>query len=102
MAFPTKIRGSAVRVTVETKRYNLSNLEDYNPSTSMLVTIKDPMGNNVVTNQSMTTYSTGKHFYIYQSSDTHELGYYEIIVTAVDGGVTTIIKQSMAFQLIVK
>lgn len=58
------------------------------PGTSITVTIYDPNGAAIVSAQAMTTGSTGKHTYTYQTVTTKRKGRYVVECAAVHTGTT--------------
>uniref|UniRef100_A0A6M3ITN5 Uncharacterized protein n=1 Tax=viral metagenome TaxID=1070528 RepID=A0A6M3ITN5_9ZZZZ len=68
------------------------------PGTSILVTITDSAGTDVVDGAAMTKTSTGIYYYNYTPGAATVLGYYIIKYVTIDGGLTTIKRDN--FELV--
>ena len=100
MSFKKIKQGSAVRLTLETREYDVSwDLALSTPDTTINVTVKDSNGDTVVSDQAMTADATGKYRYYYQVGASAPVGFYRAIYKVVDGGVTTYATDHMAFKV---
>jgi len=90
-------RGTTIRISTETVDYNDTL---YDPGTSLTVTIIKG-STTVLTATSIlgNRTSTGKYYYRWQSSPTSSTGKYQVKITAVHTGYTSIEHDEQAFYL---
>lgn len=83
MAIPEKVRGSAVTIRIRIRQEIWSPAADVDPESGVKITITDPSSDVIVTAQAATKDSTGKYFYVFQSTvASHELGIHTVLAHA--------------------
>ena len=87
--------GDAIRISTETVDYDD---ELTTPGTSMQVSIYHD-GTEILAPIAMTVDDPGLHHYIFQSTTDMDTGKYEVYITSVDSGVTSIEHDRNAFYL---
>jgi hypothetical protein len=87
--------GDAIRISTETVDYAD---EPTTPDTSIVVKI-DRNGVEILAPTAMTNDGTGLHYYVWQSAADADTGKYEVYITCVDGGITSIEHDRRAFYL---
>lgn len=90
-------RGTVVEITAEVR----SRLEVLSTPTSITVTVKDSLAATKVSAAAMTVDSTGKYYYACQTVSNWEVGAYDVTVTIVLDGYTTILEELDLFELVV-
>ena len=78
-------RGSAIVIEVEFKQHTPFGTDAYFDPTDPKITITDPQSVAKVTDSALTKSSTGKWYYICQTTTSWDVGIYKSKVTATSG-----------------
>jgi len=82
---PSYVRGNAILIEIEVEKHlPFEEASFNNPENGVTISITDPNGDLVVTEQSMLYHALGQYYYIYQSAVDGKLGKYSANVI-VDG-----------------
>lgn len=93
-------RGSAIIIEatlMKTEPFESSTLWD---PTSVTISVYDAAGNAKVSGQSMTRKDTGKYYYILQTEEDWDSGYYAVEIEASDASYSDRFYDDVAFELV--
>ncbi len=94
-------KGSAILLEVEYKKQTpYGTLDYFDPSPVPKISVIDPLGQEVVTPANLVQSTTGRYYYVIQSSTAWEAGTYSCKTTGGDGTNSDVTINRAAFELV--